>query len=208
MHIPIFFQGLIIGFSVAMPVGPIGILCIRRTLLQGFLSGFITGLGVATADALYGSVAAFGISVISDFLVEKQLWLKIIGGIFLLILGLRILLKNNSINTTTSKLNKTNLFSAYTSALILTLTNPVTILLFASLFSWFNICIEDVACPHALTLTTGIFLGSMLWFTTLSTIVRMLKSKFTVNFLILINKISGILLIIFALITLLSTLIN
>src|SRR5690349_24948695 len=85
-------RGLIIGFSIAAPVGPIGILCIRRTLANGRMSGLITGLGAATADALYGAVAGFGLTAISTFLVDQQIWLRIVGGLFLVWLGVKTFL--------------------------------------------------------------------------------------------------------------------
>ncbi len=89
MSTPLFLQGLIIGFSIAAPVGPIGILCIRRTLAEGRASGFFSGMGAATADAFYGCVAGFGLTVISAFLIEQRFWLQVVGGIFLCYLGAR-----------------------------------------------------------------------------------------------------------------------
>ena len=89
MALQLFLKGLILGFAIAAPVGPIGVLCIRRSLADGQLSGFATGLGAATADALYGCVAAFGLTAVSGFLVKQQFWLGLIGGIFLCYLGMR-----------------------------------------------------------------------------------------------------------------------
>jgi len=89
---PVLLKGLLIGFSIAAPVGPIGVLCIRRTLAEGRLVGLVTGLGAATADAFYGFVAAFGLTFISTFLVSQQVWLRAIGGVFLLYLGIRTFL--------------------------------------------------------------------------------------------------------------------
>ncbi len=200
MNIPILIQGLIIGFSVAMPIGPIGILCIRRTLLQGRLIGIITGLGVATADAIYGSIAAFGISFISNFLINNQNILKITGGSFLLFLGIKILSSENSFDDL-SKIKKTNIISSYTSSLFLTLTNPITILLFASIFSWWNIVIDTLSTNEAWMLILGIFSGSLLWFTILSLIVGILRSKFVIQHLIWINQLSAIILIGFSILT-------
>ena len=200
MNIPILLQGLIIGFSVAMPIGPIGILCIRRTLLQGRLIGIITGLGVATADAIYGSIAAFGLSFISTFLINNQVILKLIGGLFLLFLGIKILFSKNSLEDY-SKIKKTNFITSYTSALFLTLTNPITILLFASIFSWWSIVIDDNSNKEAYMLISGIFTGSLIWFTLLSSVVGILRSKFVTKHLIWINQLSAIILIGFSILT-------
>src|SRR5512147_2656599 len=88
----LWLKGLILGFSIAAPVGPIGVLCIRRTLAEGHLTGFLSGLGAATADMLYGSIAAFGLTALTDLLVDQQLWLRLIGGLFLIYLGIRTFL--------------------------------------------------------------------------------------------------------------------
>src|SRR5512137_3193468 len=87
MSISFFFKGFVIGFSIAAPVGPIGVLCIRRTLAEGRISGFVSGMGAATADALYGCVAGLGVTVISNLLIGQQFWLRLAGGIFLFMLG-------------------------------------------------------------------------------------------------------------------------
>ena len=94
----LFLQGLVLGFSIAAPVGPIGILCIRRTLAEGRASGFVSGLGAATADAVYGSIAAFGLTIISGILVEQKIWLGLLGGAFLCYLGVRTLLASPAQN--------------------------------------------------------------------------------------------------------------
>ena len=85
-----YFQGLAVGFSIAAPVGPIGLLCIQRSLTSGRVSGLVSGLGAATADAVYGSIAGFGIAFVSTFLVDQQMWIRLVGGAFLVYLGLRI----------------------------------------------------------------------------------------------------------------------
>ena len=89
-----FLRGLIMGISIAAPVGPIGVLCIRRTLAQGKLAGFISGLGAATADAIYGIIAGFGITFISGFLIAQARWLSLVGGLFLCFLGIRTFLSD------------------------------------------------------------------------------------------------------------------
>src|SRR5947209_4610782 len=126
MDVSFLVRGLLIGFSIAAVVGPIGMLCISRTMQQGFLYGFITGLGAATADALYGSIAACGLTLISGFLVSQQNWIRLIGGLFLLYLGLRTLLTSAAKQAAEARGN--TLFIAYASTLLLTLTNPLTIL--------------------------------------------------------------------------------
>src|SRR4051794_7985246 len=116
------FSGLLIGFSIAAPVGPIGVLCIRRTLSDGRLAGFVSGLGAATADATYGCVAAFGLTVISDFLVGQQFWFKLIGGLFLCYLGVQLFRSRPSDRPAQAR--GVGLLGAYASTVALTLTNP------------------------------------------------------------------------------------
>lgn len=199
MSLQIFIEGILIGFSVAMPIGPIGILCIQRILQQGPLAGFLTGLGAATADAIYGSIVAFGITIISNFLIQQQFWILILGGSALMFLGLKILLKKE-VYQENSKIKKTNLISSYTSSLFLTLTNPISIIMFAGIFSWFNIGINEISSLSGLLLISGIFIGSALWFFTLSSAVELLRHKFSSKHLLWINKLSGLIILGLALI--------
>ena len=133
MDVSLFVRGLVIGFSIAAPVGPIGVLCIRRTLAEGQLYGLVSGLGAATADALYGCVAGFGLTFISAFLIGHKLWLSLIGGLFLLYLGIKTLLSKPAEDA--AKAEGKGLFRAYASTFLLTVTNPMTILSFAAIFA-------------------------------------------------------------------------
>src|SRR6185436_15614896 len=125
MELPLFWKGLALGFSIAAPVGPIGLLCIRRSLVLGPKHGLITGLGAATADALYGSIAAFGLSFLTSVLVAQQLWTRLIGGVFLSWLGVSIFLSKPDESRGSDK--SSSLFRSYLSSLGLTITNPMTI---------------------------------------------------------------------------------
>ena len=133
MDISFLPKGLIIGFSIAAPVGPIGVLCIRRTLAEGWPSGLVSGLGAASADAIYGSIAGFGLAFISNFLVSQQFWLRLVGGIFLCYLGTRTLLSRPAEQAPVGK--NGGLLAAYGSTLFLTLTNPMTIISFVAIFA-------------------------------------------------------------------------
>ncbi len=124
MNISFLAKGLIIGFSIAAPVGPVGILCIRRSLSQGYLVGLFTGLGAATADALYGFIAGFGLTIISNILVNQQMEFKLMGGLFLCYLGLKIALEKP---TQQSANPSGKIISAYASTFFLTIKNPMTI---------------------------------------------------------------------------------
>src|SRR3712207_5845763 len=133
MDTSLLLRGLIIGFSIAAPVGPIGVLCIRRTLADGRAAGLASGLGAGTADALYGCIDGFGLTFISSLLIGQQGWLKLIGGVFLCYLGIRTLLAQQSERA--AAVGGMGLVGAYASTLVLTLTNPTTILSFVAVFA-------------------------------------------------------------------------
>ncbi|MDW7617386.1 LysE family transporter [Peribacillus simplex] len=190
-------KGLIIGFSIAAPVGPIGILCIRRTLENGRFVGFMSGLGAATADGLYGLIACLSLTVITNYLINQQLWFQLIGGIFLGYLGVKTY-KSKPSNILTKSKNKQNI-KAYISTFFLTITNPVTILSFIALFSGLGIANSDIDLMAKLILVLGVFLGSILWWLFLSIVVSLLKNRINAYSLIIINKTSGLILLLFSL---------
>ena len=158
MDVGFLFRGLAIGFSIAAPVGPIGVLCIRRTLAEGRAAGLISGLGAATADAAYGCIAAFGLTAISNFLASQQNWLRLIGGVFLCYLGAKTFLSRPVAGSTAVKSG--GVASNYTSTLLLTLTNPMTILSFAVVFAGLGLGNTAGDYPSASVLVVGVFLGS------------------------------------------------
>lgn len=134
MDTSVFLKGLVIGVSIAAPVGPIGVLCIRRTLTHGRMSGFLTGMGAATADGIYGAVSAFGLTFVSDFLIGQSTWIRIIGGLFLLYLGITTI-RNPSRDTDGTDATHKTLIKDYVSTVFLTITNPMTIVSFAAIFA-------------------------------------------------------------------------
>ena len=209
MDINFFVRGLLIGLSVAAAVGPMSILCIQRTLQRGFLYGLVSGFGIATADGLYGSVAGFGLSVIATFLVHQQLWIRTIGGLFLIYLGIRTLVTKPAGQVATpiaTTMKAMNVASAYTSTLLLTLTNPLTILSFVAIFAGLGVGVEKNSFFSALLVVCGVFLGSSLWWLILTRGISLLRGRFTPQWLLWINRISGCAIAIFGLLALLSLL--
>jgi threonine/homoserine/homoserine lactone efflux protein len=187
-------KGVVIGFSIAAPVGPIGVLCIRRSLANGMAVGFASGLGAATADATYGCVAAFGLTAISGFLVRQQFWLALLGGIFLCYLGVRTFLARPAAEAAQAQSN--SLFTAYLSTLFLTITNPATILSFVAVFAGFGLgAATDYFAAGMLVL--GVFLGSAMWWLILSGSVGLLRSRLNVSLMQSVNRISGLILFAF-----------
>ena len=195
MDVSLFLRGLVIGFSIAAPVGPIGVLCIRRTLAEGQLYGLVSGLGAATADALYGCVAAFGLTFISGFLIGHKLWLSLIGGLFLLYLGIKTLLSKPAEEAANAE--SRGLLGAYASTFLLTLTNPVTILSFVAIFAALGLGSTSGSYASALILVLGVFCGSAFWWLLLSGGVGLFRSKFNTRGLLWVNRISGVIIAIF-----------
>jgi threonine/homoserine/homoserine lactone efflux protein len=198
----LFVKGFVIGFSIAAPVGPIGILCIQRTLSGGNVQGLVTGLGAATADALYGFIAAFGLTFVSNFLVDQSIWFRIIGGLFLCYLGIRAFLRKPQ-ERAVSVANST-IFSAYGTTFFLTLTNPMTILFFAAIFAGLGIVSESIQYVSAGLMVIGVFTGSGAWWLLLSGATGIFRNKINEGKLALVNRISGIVIVTFGVIALIS----
>ncbi|MGJ3245777.1 MAG: LysE family translocator [Elainellaceae cyanobacterium] len=200
MDIEFFLRGLVIGFLIAAPVGPIGVLCIRRTLAYGLASGFVSGMGAATADAVYGCIAGFGLTFISSILVEQAIWIRLIGGAFLCYLGIKTVLAKpaNEVASTTP----TGLATAYASTVLLTLTNPTTILSFAAVFAGFGLASQSGNYLTASLLVLGVFIGSAVWWLVLSGGVSLLRHSFNAEGLRWLNRISGAILLTFGIIAL------
>ncbi len=206
LEITTLLKGLAIGLLVAIPVGPVGVLCIQRTLDRGKLSGFISGLGVATVDAFYGVVAAFGLMIIFDFLVHYQIAIQLIGVLVLLYLGMKIFYGPK--RETVSVERGTDIITDYFSTLLLTATNPTTIVTFTALFATTIPNFSNGDYGLATALVAGVFIGSSLWWLILSFGVEYMRSRIENFSLVMIDKISGIITIFFAIIILFSILLN
>jgi threonine/homoserine/homoserine lactone efflux protein len=189
----VFLRGLLIGVSIAAPVGPIGLLCIRRTLADGRRVGFVSGLGAASADAFYGAVAGFGLTVVSGALVHGQLPLRLVGGAFLCYLGVRTFLTRPA-GTTVAVAGRRGLLGAYLSTLGLTLTNPSTILSFAAIFAGLGLGSAGSDYASAGALVAGVFIGSALWWLILSGTAGAIRGRLTPSGLQWVNRLSGVLL--------------
>ncbi|MFZ5791077.1 MAG: LysE family translocator [Pseudomonadota bacterium] len=189
-----FLKGLAIGFAIAAPVGPIGLLCIRRSLTQGRLAGFVTGLGAAAADGLYGAIGAFGVTAISALLVGQQGWLGLAGGLFLVWLGLSGMRQPLPTEAATAPRGARHLAGFFASTFALTLTNPATILSFAAVFAGLGL---GGAGSHvaAAAMIAGVFLGSAAWWLLLSGAVAWLGSRLGPAVLVWVNRLSGLVLL-------------
>lgn len=193
MDITYFARGLAVGFAIAAPVGPIGLLCIRRTLANGRLAGFVSGIGAATADACYGAVAALGLTAISSALIAHQSVVRLAGGVFLCYLGVRTARTQPAMDSMT--VEAWGLAGAFGSTLALTLTNPTTILSFAAVFAGLGLGTMTGDRGSAVIMICGVFFGSALWWLLLSGVVAFFRQALTVKRLRWVNRISGAMLI-------------
>src|SRR5688572_4456497 len=193
-------RGFVLGFTIAAAVGPISLLCIRRTLAEGRLVGLVSGLGVATADATYGAIAAFGLTAVTDLLVDARRILGIVGGLFLLWLAWRTFTAVPGEAARPEGTARRGLPGAYLSTLGLTLTNPMTILSFAALFVGLGVTGGDAL--GATLLTLGVFAGSAAWWVILVGVVGAFRTRITPRGLRRVNMASGLLIGAFALVAL------
>jgi len=203
MDLSVLLRGLVIGFSIAAPVGPIGLLCIRRTLSDGRLNGLLSGLGAATADAFYGTVAGFGLTLVSSFLISQQTLLKLVGGLFLCWLGWQTFISVPAERAATAK-SAGGLLGAYTSTLLLTLTNPMTIISFAGIFIGMGIADTAGDYGRAVLLVLGVFGGSAAWWLLLSFGVGLARDRFTPGAMRWVNRISGATILAFGVVAIVS----
>ncbi|MDW7680276.1 MAG: LysE family transporter [bacterium] len=188
----VFLKGMLIGFAMAVPIGPAGIMCLRKTLTEGHAHGMIVGLGAATADSLYGSIATFGLTFVSDVITSQQFWLRLVGGGLLLFLGIRtfhIKHKNPKL-----RFDSKGLLGSYFSALLLAFTNPVTLFVFVAVFAAFGLGYR-LNIISACILVLGVLLGSCLWYLTLGYVALFFRKKLASGGLLWINRISGALII-------------
>jgi threonine/homoserine/homoserine lactone efflux protein len=204
--IEILIKGVVLGFVSSIPLGPIGIICVQRTLGKGRLSGFVSGLGAASADTFLAIVAGLGLSFIIEFIRGNSVILTFFGGIIVVIIGIQIFFKSPVRQVRERRMKKNNLYTDYLSVLALTLSNPLAVFLFIAVFAGLNL----VNGYHNFFLQTlifsGIFLGASLWWFILSSFVNLYRDKFRLKNLWWLNKITGAVIFIFGVVALLSIL--
>ena len=188
-------KGLAFGFILAATVGPMWVLCLRRTLASGALAGLVSGMGIAVADGFYGAVAAFGLTAISGFLLAHSFWIGLLGAIFLIYLGVKTLMARPEVQQGEEK--QLSLPAAFLSTLGLTLTNPPTILAFAAIFAGLGLAsTSDYAA--AAVIVAAVFIGSALWWIILALGASKLRRFMGPRLFRAINVVSGVSILAFA----------
>lgn len=203
--IGLWLKGYALGWAIAMPIGPIGVLTIRRTLASGWARGVFTGLGAATADSCYGLVAALGLQAVSSVLVAYQTWLHLLGGLFLIYLGIKtfrsrpLAVGKGADGSGGSGSSGGDLAAAWGSTFFLTLTNPATIMAFAVVFAGLGLAGEETYLA-ALVMVSGLFCGSASWFGLLSSLVNLFRKRFNQAAMVWVNRLSGAVILAFGLV--------
>ncbi|MCS5709843.1 LysE family transporter [Candidatus Berkiella aquae] len=198
----LFLKGFIIGFSIAAPVGPIGILCINRTLKAGIAAGLLSGLGAAFADAFYGCIAGAGFVAVSTLLLRYEILIRILGGLFLGYLGLKIFFSPHKPNAPQDAAK--SLWQDFFSTFLLTITNPATILSFLAIYSGLGIIQNGAHFQEASLIVLGVFMGSLLWWVILCGGIHLVHHKLPESAMQWLNRTSGFILILFGLFALIS----
>lgn len=184
----VLLKGVAVGIVIALPVGPVGVLCVRRTLFEGPSFGLVSGLGAATADTIFGIIAGFGLTIVRDFMLRYQDWFGAAGGLFLLYVGIKALLAANG--TEPEPVEEESHLAAYASTFALTITNPITILAFAAIFAKVGMS-QEAGLLNIGVLIAGVFLGSLLWWLGLSFGITWLRRVADNFHLLWLNRISG-----------------
>lgn len=188
------FKGMLVGLMVSVPLGPMGVLIIQKTLHKGALAGFIAGMGAASADFFYALVAAFGLGFVINTVQAHELLLQIIGGIFLIVIGLKIYFDNpiRQIRQRRSgRVSKKGLIGDYLSLFFLTVSNPITVVVFMAVFAGMSVFGDSSSLLGELLVVIGVLLGGAVWWYVLSMLVNIFRKKFRLRVLATINRVSG-----------------
>ncbi|QKG81261.1 LysE family translocator [Tenuifilum thalassicum] len=192
MLLILLIKGIIIGLAASIPLGPIGVICIQRTINKGRTSGFLSGLGAATADTIFAAIAGFSLSFIISFIKEQQTIIEIVGGVIVVLLGIKIFQTNPISQLKRQKRRKNSLFEDFVSVLFLTGSNPLAVFLFIALFATAGIITDDQSMWLNFIALAGVFLGAALWWYVLSSLVNHFRKHFRLKQLWWINKVSGV----------------
>lgn len=208
MLVALLLRGFIIGLLASIPLGPIGVLCIQRTLSKNHKSGFISGLGAATADTIFATVAFFSLAVVMGFIETHMTLVKVIGGLCVMVVGIKIFFSNPVVQIRRNRAGKTNLWQDYLSVFLLTLANPAFILVLITLFATFGISSDLIGELDGGAIITGVFIGGASWWFLLTFVVSLFRNKFRPRHLLWMNRIAGAVIIFLGAAAVLSMFVN
>lgn len=194
MEVDNLITGIVVGFLVAAPVGPVAVLCIQRTLLDGRLVGYATGVGAALADTVFGALAIFSVAVVQGFLADHRSSVQLVGSVVLIILGLRTILARSVRSEAASAslaIDHLTLLQALGSSFLVTIVNPITILAFVSIFAAIHVSTTVDGLMGSWTIVVGVLLGALAWWSMLASVASVLRQRFTERSLRWLNRVSG-----------------
>jgi threonine/homoserine/homoserine lactone efflux protein len=188
-------DGMLVGFSASLPLGPIGVLIIQRTLQNGRISGLSSGAGAAMSDTIYAIIAGFSLSYIVTFIETQIFWIQLGGAIVLASLGYKIFRTNPAVQLRRQKAGKHSFLGDFLSTFFLTLSNPLAIFLFIAFFASFRVLKPEYGLIGHMIIISGVFMGAAVWWIILTALVSLFRSKINLRHLYWINKIAGSLIV-------------
>jgi threonine/homoserine/homoserine lactone efflux protein len=191
MNFSLLWEGFIIGIAVSIPLGPLGMLCIKRTVNKNWKSGFISGLGIATSDVFYAIIAGFSLTMIIDFVRSYEIYFKIFGATMVVLLGLYIFMSNPAKDIQKFKRKGTSYLQDFLTAFLLTISNPLSVFIFIAIFTSYSLVLQMSQPLESLLIIGGLFAGGASWWFILTGLANLFKHKLTINTLWWANKIIG-----------------
>ncbi len=192
MDLDLLWKGVITGLAVSIPLGPLGILCIQRTVNKNWKSGIYSGLGIATADTVYAFIAGFSLSIIIDFIRQYEMYFKLVGLFVLILLGIYIFRSNPTKQIQNYKRRGSSYLQDFLTTFLVTLSNPLSVFVFVAIFTSYSIVLQFSYPLKALMTIFGIFLGCTLWWVSITGLANVFRHKFTINTLYWANRIIGL----------------
>lgn len=202
MSFVLFFYGILIGLFVTAPLGPVGVMCIQRTINRGLKSGLITGIGAASADTLYSIIAGLGVGYLVTFIEEKKYWIQLIGAAIIILIAIKIFYTNPAIAVRNGRNKKNKPLEDFLSSFIVTLTNPTVLIVFLAAFARFGMVDENTDYFSASILIGGIFAGAFGWWYVLCNLINKFRNKIRLKNIWWLNKIMGVIVFILGVIAL------
>ena len=191
MSFRLLWEGFVIGMAVSVPLGPLGMLCIKRTVNKNWKSGFISGLGIASSDAIYAVIAGFSLTIIINFISTYEIYFKTLGACMVGLLGLYIFLSNPAKDIQKFQRKGTSYIQDFLTAFLLTLTNPLSVFVFLAIFTSYSLVLRLSQFFEALLIIGGIFSGGATWWFILTGLAHLFRHKLTIDTLWWANKIIG-----------------
>ena len=197
-------KGMLMGLLVSAPLGPVGVLCIQRTINRGVKSGFISGIGAASADTFYAIIAVLGLGFVIDFIKTEKYWIQLIGALLIMLFAVKIFYTNPAVEIRNKRNKKSKPLEEFLSVFFVTLSNPAVFFAFIAFFAWFNVVSEEASLLSAFILIGGIFTGAIIWWYTLSAVINKYRRKIRLKNIWWLNKIMGIIVFICGVITIIE----